>query len=349
MQDFSRIELQKVLTFGSDPEIFARDSKGQIMPAYTFLPPKTQPIRVELKRELYDYSSYIYNDGFQAELRANPHGCIAYVVDSIQIGLKEIWKKSKGQLVIDNAPQIPVAVLRDAPEESVILGCDPSMNAYNMGGACPGDPRALRYRFTGFHIHISGWALPESIMARQELLVPYVKALDKVLGVFFVAAGAHLESNKRREYYGLAGEYRLPEHGLEYRVLSSVGLSHPGITNLAFELARGVVALVDSKAQDLWIADTDETVGVINSNNQKAARALITRNKDLFMLLCEFGRDGRRYCSRGYGEPAYKVSQNGIDSLVNDPNDFVTNWKFKKDWTGHCDGEGESWSSLCRK
>lgn len=352
--DLDKINLGRQYTFGSDPEIFSRDKKGQIVPAFTFLPSKTDPLKVDVTYPSEGQSSfpaYIYNDGFQAELRANPHGCVAYVVDSIRTGLKGIWEKSNGaSLVLDNAPMIPIEVLQETPDEHVILGCDPSRNAYNMGGACVGDPRALRYRFTGFHIHASGWRLSKDIEKNEQLLVPYVKAFDSVLGVFFVAAGAHLESAKRREFYGLAGEYRLPPHGLEYRVLSSVVMAHPGITNLAFELARGIIALVDSGATKLWVADEDETIGVINSNNQPAARALITRNKDLFKYLLNFGRDGKRYMQRPHlGESAYKLSQNGIDSLVKDPSNFEVNWKFHQEWVGHGDGEVESWSKLCQK
>jgi Phage phiEco32-like COOH.NH2 ligase-type 2 len=335
--------------FGSDPEIFSRDAKGQIVPAYTFLPPKTKPELVEIHYQGRRYDAHIYNDGFQAELSASPHGCIAYVVDSIRGGLHGIWKKSNGaSLVLDNAPQIPIDILRDAPEENVILGCDPSRNAYNMGGACVGDPRALRNRFTGFHIHISGWYVPNDMKDREKLFIPYVKALDSVLGVFFVAAGAHLESNKRREYYGLAGEYRLPDHGLEYRVLSSVVMAHPGIANLAFELARGVMALVNSNATKLWVADEQETIGVINSNNQKAARAIITRNKDLFSILTSVGRYSAE-SHRRWANGVYKLSQEGIDSIVKDPNDFVSNWKFNKNWHGHGEGLNESWRWICPK
>lgn len=343
MSDFSRIKLGTVYTFGSDPEIFSRDSKGQILPAFKFLPSKEKPIEVSGAED--DYLC-VYNDGFQAELRALPHPCIAYVVDSIQRGLKEIWKKSNGaNLVIDNAPMIPMEVLKESPDEHVILGCDPSQNAYNMGGKVVGDPRKLRYRFTGWHLHASGWYVPKTEEKKRELFVPYIKAMDSILGMFFVAAGAHLESKKRREYYGLAGEYRLPPHGLEYRTLSSVVLSHPGIVNFAMELARGIIALVDSKAQDLWIADEEETIGVINQNNQKAARAIITRNKELFMYLTYFARNGN-LVYRGWGKAAYDLAMNGIDSFVKDPNDFITNWKFRQEWSGHGDGQGESWRSL---
>ena len=352
MPDFSHIELGRHYTFGSDPEVFTRDNKGQIVPAFTFLPPKDKPKKVIIDYQGNRYDSAIYNDGFQAELRAKPHGCIAFVVDSIRGGLKAIWEESgKASLVLDNAPMIPIKMLKDTPDEHVILGCDPSNNAYHMGGKVVGDPRKLRYRFTGGHIHMSGWQVPEDFAEREKLFVPYVKALDATVGVYFVAAGAHLESHKRREYYGLAGEYRLPEHGLEYRVLSSTILAHPGITNLAFELTRGTLALVDNKAMKLWIADKDEVIGIINENNQKAARAIIRRNKDLFRVLVGMGRYDSKDVSSTLKTvtTTYQMGLEGIDSVVKDPTDFVTNWKFKGEWHGHCDGRGESWTSLCYK
>ncbi len=346
MQDFSRIQRFRHYEFGSDPEIFSRSKDGKILPAFEFLPPKDKPLKVDVMRDGTNYGATVYNDGFQAELGAYPYGCIAYLVDSIRNGLKGIWEKSNGaSLVLDNAPMIPIDILKNAPEQYVILGCDPSHNAYHMGGRDCGDPRKLRYRFNGVHIHMSGWGphykTPE---AQMNKFVPYVKAFDSILGVFFVAAGAHLESNKRREYYGLAGEYRLPPHGLEYRVLSSPVLTHPGITNLAFEIVRGVLALVDSKAQELWQADEQEVIGIINENNQKAARALITKNKDLLDYLTTFGRFGS--FNKGWKPQVYNLAMNGIESLVKDPGDFVSNWKFNKLWIGHGDGSMESWGKL---
>jgi len=191
---------------------------------------------------------------------------------------------------------------------------------------------------------MSGWLVPKGYEAQQELFEPYVKAFDKILAVYFVAAGAHLESPKRREYYGLAGEYRLPPHGLEYRTLSSVPLSHPAILNLAFEMTRGIIALVDCNAQDLWVSDRDETIGVINENNQKAARALITRNKELLTILTQIGRFESN--NRKWGNKVYNIAMNGIDSVIMDPGDFVNNWKFNGGWTGHGHGQNEGFGNL---
>ena len=348
MQDYSNIHQSREYVFGSDPEVFSRDSKGQIVPAFKFLPPKTDPLLVELPNASLCY--HIYNDGFQAELRANPHGCVAYVVDSIRGGLKAIWERSNGaHLVLDNAPMIPIEVLRETPDEHVILGCDPSQNAYYIGGKVVGDPRLLRYRFTGFHIHVSGWHLDKDIEKRQKFLLPYVKLADAILGVYFVAAGAHLESTKRREYYGLAGEYRLPEHGLEYRVLSSTVLSHPGVCNLAFEMMRGVLAIVDSAAEKLWVADEEEVIGIINENNQQAARALLKRNKELLREVVSFGRFGKLYHGNSWYDSTYKMGLEGIDAFVKDPTDFITNWKFNRQWTGHAESNDEGWIGLCQR
>ncbi len=324
-------------TFGSDPEIFARGANGAIIPAYTFLPSKDKPLHG-------DNQVCVYNDGFQAEMRAYASACIAFVVDSIHYNLKEIWERSNGKLVLDNAPMIPIDTLRKAPEEHVILGCDPSRNVYHMGGKCAGDPRKLRYRFTGLHVHASGWQLPPGEENRVKMFEPYAKAFDNIIGVYFVAAGGHLESKKRREYYGLAGEYRLPPHGLEYRVLSPVGLCHPGITNLVFELSRGILALVDSDAEDMWVADEDETIGVINSGSQKAAREILKRNRILLQYLSSFSRDGKS--ERDWGKGVYGIGMNGIESVVKDPTDLEKNWRFNEDWHNHCEDASETLGGL---
>lgn len=341
--ELSKVTRSYAYTFGSDPEVFALGKDGNIKPAFTFLPDKDKPLEIHSNSSGRNFA--IYNDGFQAEVKAVPAACIAYVVDSIREGLKKIWEESKGgKLTIDNCPMIPIKTLRETPDAYVILGCDPSLNAYHMAGKAVDNPRTLRHRFTGFHIHASGFnTMPQAIEKRGEFFQPYVQMLDKVLAIFFVAAGAHLESAKRREYYGLAGEYRLPPHGLEYRVLSSVVLSHPAITNLAFDLARSTMSLVDCKAEKLWVADLDETIGVINANDQKAARALIKRNADLFNHLIGLSWV---FTNTKTMKAAYDVAMNGIDSLVKDPNDFVKNWKFYSDWEGHAEGENEGWRTL---
>lgn len=344
------LKLNKVYIFGSDPEIFARDKRGNILPAFTFLPNKNTPIQGHPLPS--GFTASIYNDGFQAELRAQPHGCIAYVIDSIMSGLKGIAKKSDGKIVLDNAPDISRKTMKETPDEHAILGCDPSANAYYMGGKMVADPRKLYHRFTGMHIHVSGFKLDEDMEQREKFLVPYVKALDKIVGVYTVAALGHLESKVRRMYYGLAGEYRLPPHGLEYRVLSSACLTHPGVTNLIFEMARGVLSLVDNDLMKYWVGEDAEVIGVINEGDQKAARKLLKINEDMLKLACCMGRFGvmdRELYQPKFISSTLTMGQQGVETIVKDPEDLAKNWKFEGHWTGHCDGEGESWTSLTRQ
>src|SRR5882724_2500475 len=78
IDNLEHINLSRNYIFGSDPEVFSRDKRGQIVPAFTFLPPKTDPLKVDIQYQHeggISFPAYIYNDGFQAELRANPHGC----------------------------------------------------------------------------------------------------------------------------------------------------------------------------------------------------------------------------------------------------------------------------------
>jgi hypothetical protein len=352
VKSLDSIQLGRQLTFGTDPEVFIRDGKNTILPAFKFLPSKTKPIQGYRTEVAY---STVYNDGFQAEMSVGAHGCIAYVIDGVHLGLRKILDEAQKtdpgvKLVVDNAPMIPIQMLRDAPEENVIFGCDPSYNAYHMGGKCADDPRKLRYRFTGFHIHVSGWQVPEDYELRQKLFVPYIKAMDKMLGIYFTAAGEGVEVKKRREYYGLAGEYRLPDHGLEYRVLSSVCLSHPGVANLAFEMARGTIALVDSNLMDMWVGDENEVVDIINSTDVQGAREVLQRNMAMFDAFLCVGRNMKKEGYR-YGRLHQQMGLQGITSVIKDPNNFVNNWKLNAGaayWIGHCDGKLESWGSVCQ-
>jgi len=60
----------------------------------------------------------------------------------------------------------------------------------------------------------------------------------------------NLDEPVRREYYGLAGEYRLPPHGLEYRSLSCAWIFHPKAAATILDLARRVVVYATSGEND---------------------------------------------------------------------------------------------------
>lgn len=332
---------------GTDPEIFVKNG-NDLIPAFKFLPDKKNPISRELLSNLSARlpSNCVANcfwDGFQAEFNCPAQQCIAWIPDGVRAGLLGVIEaarsfESNAKLTIQNVFQIPSATLKASLDEHVMLGCDASANAYGMGGLHVENPRKLRYRFAGGHIHFGlNTEFRKLTIEEAEKIVRY---LDTILGVWAVGAAASIDNPIRRQYYGLAGEFRMPPHGLEYRTLSNFWFAHPGITNLVLMMARRIL-YSSIETLDKWVAHPQETVETINNCDVKRARKLLKDNELLFKQIVD-----QTYVM---GDSALKVAMNGIESVVKDVEDFDTNWKLtSNDWRGHA-GNGESWYSLQAK
>jgi hypothetical protein len=73
-----------------------------------------------------------------------------------------------------------------------------------------------------------------------------VGALDLIVGNTLVMWDSGSEGAKRRRNYGRAGEYRMPEYGVEYRTPSNFWLRSPVLMSMAFGLAQIALAIVES-------------------------------------------------------------------------------------------------------
>lgn len=339
-RNYNRLNVAQV---GSDPEIFVVDENNEVLPAYEFLQGKDNPNITGTHKDfnitgnncIDSTKQKMFWDGFQAEFNTCATGCLSWVVDSVAIGmasvLREAQKKNpKATLSIKTLVEIPPEILASAKPEHVEFGCMPSFNVYGMEGM-KANGRDVNFRSTGGHIHL-GLKYKD-----PDLIKEYVKALDKILGVACVALFAKLDDPRRRTMYGLAGEYRTPAHGLEYRTLSNAWMCHPLIMNLVFEIARATTAIVDRNAIDLWETTERETIDCINNCDVDLAREILARNKVLFKeLLSNFGY----YGSNDTRENIYKMFMLGVESLIKNPNDIMNNWSIGKDYTGHCDALG---------
>jgi len=338
------------MSIGTDPEIFLKSGRN-VIPAFKFLPKKENGIQKGV------YGTTVYNDGFQAEMSCAPSGCIAHVIDDVQAGLKklaELGRKydPKAVLSLENTPHVSAATLKDTPEEYVIFGCKPSFNAYERGGEQIDDPRRLLRRFSGGHLHFSfGYARNfnqnQDFFQKKETIEPIVKDLDALLGIYFVGAAAEIDDPVRRRYYGLAGEYRLPPHGVEYRVLSNAWLSHPAVANVAMMFGRGIIRLHDKER--FFRFDDEEVQDVINKCDVKNARRFMKRHEKLFKEV--FGR-GTKIAAGYSGDPIeikhfFEMGIEGIESKVNNPRDIERNWDlFSGKYVSHCEGAMHSWTKF---
>ena len=306
---------------GSDPEIFCEDDKGEIVPAFTFLGAKN-----ELGRKVEG----AYWDGFQAEYDTQSNSCMQRHCESLSRGLHNTYDRllkfnKKANLSEKTVFDIPTELLKTSKKEFVAFGCRESLNAYGLKGLeAPGEE--VTYRSAGGHIH---FGLGDSKLRTDKAgIIKMVKALDAVLGVACVSMCAKFDDPRRRNMYGLAGEYRLPPHGFEYRTLSNAWLFHPLIAHLVFDLARSTTTFGYKDFMKYWECEEAETIRIINECDVKAARAVLKKNKKILLALIN-----TRYRDMERAEFVYDILYHGMDSVLKTPKDIARNWGFTGDKT----------------
>lgn len=316
---------------GSDPEIFVEDREGKLIPAFKFLPGKDKPALTANQEYLFNTfgGCPMYWDGYQAEFTTRPARCLGHHGDSIAAGMRGVYDAAKNsfpdaKLSLRSVFNLDPKELATAEEEHVSFGCMPSKNAYGLKVEMP-PPRMVPFRSAGGHIH---FGVGELWHPHAEKIV---KALDAVLGVACVSLFAEFDNPNRRRLYGLPGEYRTPKHGIEYRPLSNAWLCHPMIMNLVFDLARKCVMFGQKDYMKFWDATEEETIECIVNCDVEAAHKILKRNKVIFksILNASYHKENKLI------ELLYDLFINGISSAINNPHDFVTNWRLHTGWIYH--------------
>ena len=314
--------LGHALTSGSDPELFLENDKGEVLPAFAFLPGKDKPLRVPgLSNNLI---GSMYWDGFQAEFTIQHGTCLDSLCYYTRQGLQGIYDElkkfdPKAKLSAKTVMNIPLNALTDGKDEHVNFGCMPSLNIYGMSGRVL-PAREVEFRPAGGHIHFGfqGNDNPERITR-------IVKAMDAIIGVACVSLFQNFDDKRRRIMYGLAGEHRLPKHGLEYRVLSNAWMMHPMLTYLVFDVARKAFVMGDKNFMRLWKATEAETIDCINNCDVKAAQNILKRNREVFIKLLK--AIYRRTNDKDY-DVLFEGFINGAESMIENPTDIAGNWSL---------------------
>ena len=310
---------------GFDPEVFAVDEAGVVIPAFKYLPPKDNPIRFDAFSGTTGENK-VFWDGFQAEFAtAGASSCHAYSVDNIQKSLERIFNESRkfnpgSTLTHKCVLDVPFGMMQECSPEQVGLGCSPSKNVYGEKKHLESlNPSELQFRFAGCHLHYGTGA-----EANNELMV---KMLDAIAGVSSVAILSGMEDDRRRKFYGLAGEYRLPKHGLEYRVLSSAILAHPILMIFFLDFTRQIVGNVQ-KLSIIWDGNEDETQDVINTLDFERAKKIIKRNEVTIKAMLH-GCYGDCYSKK-----VFNLFEKGAMNCLPIGN-MEENWLFNKYWVTH--------------
>lgn len=303
-------------TTSCDPEIFLEDGNGNILPAFDLLP-KQNKIQLE--------SSQFYRDGFAAEMSPSPRRCHQEVIQGVASVLFSMLATARSkapgaQLSARSFVEIPDDVMAKAKDSDVALGCERSENIYGVGGFTIDNPRDLRYRMAGGHIHLGSHAIAPWLHKHAE---PIIRAMDAFCGVPSVALFAGIEDPRRRSYYGRAGEFRFQKHGLEYRTLSNAWMTDPMFAHLVFNMARGAFRFGFWQWEEVHKIDFERVQHIINDLNVPEARRF-----------CEEYRHILRYLMNqdsGYtwDNTALALIQKGVVSAYPAWADVERNWSSK--------------------
>lgn len=319
---------------GADPEVFVLGGDDTVLEAWKFLRSKKEA-----------GSSYPYWDGFQAEFNVAPSTCLNVQNDFTHANLQAVLKAAqtvdpKAKLTPLSTVDVSMEKLLAAKDEHVTFGCKPSMNAYGLEGLPVDNPRLLLHRFAGGHIHKSYPGLTPA-KARQ-----VVKAIDMILGVPSIIMFSKLDSPIRRQFYGLPGEFRMPSHGLEYRVLSSAWLCHPAIAQLVRTMARSAIIMARASLEYVFEHTEEEVVRIILDHDVDEAKKFVKRNQTQYKRLAELSFSHGRVDA---SSATLKALSSPVNELL-DPMKMAANWGIGKwNWQSNSGHPGTTWASFASK
>lgn len=247
------------ILIGADPEVFLRDSTGQIVSAIGRLGgTKASPIPCDF--------GAVQEDNVLAEYNITPASSADKWVWYHKAMLEEISKRTGCTPVAQASHVFDTEYLKTLGKQAIMFGCEPDYNAYT--GRANRKPNPFQgMRTAGGHIHVG--FLEEMPDTKP---VDVVRAMDSVLGVPSVLLDA---DDKRRSMYGKAGCYRDKPYGVEYRTLSSFWLGSYDLMRWAYNAT--IVALSDvSKWSELAVSQNVRAI--IDNNDKDAARKFVKNN-----------------------------------------------------------------------
>lgn len=278
------------LTFGADPEFFFQNEKGKVVGSEKILKQGGKEIKSEhySSSSVYPtagkkFSAFIL-DGVQVEMNTNAHACrqamgieIAKAFAALKTHLQEA-EGGKVKACFANTIEVEKKEFDSLSEKSKEFGCAPSFNLYSGEARIGVDPTVYRKRSAGGHIHI-GLLKGSELYKNRERLIPL---MDCLVGLTCVLVDRDPGNKERRQVYGRAGEYRLPDHGIEYRTLSNFWLrSYPlmglvlGLTRMAVYVLGDTLSKQANFERDLLDRmDMEKVVRAINENDFTLAKKL---------------------------------------------------------------------------
>lgn len=242
---------------GCDPELFL--SRGG----------KT----IGSERVVPEVKSIVMRDGIQVELNPPASMSPAILGSWISQAFRNLDRMVKAQpgveIDFNEVVEVERAELDSLSERSRILLCTPSKNIYGPRPSMSEAERAAyRIRSAGGHLH---FGLRGDLYDERLRMVTW---FDVFVGNTCVLIDRDPKAIIRREHYGRAGEYRIPNYGLEYRTLSNFWLRNFTLLDFVFSLSKIAIGVVEDslnggelESRLIEVVDINRVIKAIDENN----------------------------------------------------------------------------------
>jgi hypothetical protein len=353
---------QRSISMGCDPEFFLSTKDGKIVESSVLIP--DNGIKSNKGHQTCvtndGLSTKLTRDGVQVEINCRPNTCRANLGNEIMHIFGQLYEKLNNEQAnlkacFDEVVKLDVDIMAKLDNTSKVFGCAPSKNLYSgKTSIITVDASKYPYRSGGGHIHIGG-AVGNRVEVREFLHKQTklaVRLLDIVCGNTCVLIDRDPGQIERRKVYGRAGEYRLPEYGLEYRTPSNFWLRSYELFSLTFGLARlaieiGLTIYAYEKANKkrhpyriLLRLCTKKNIEIaINNNDFDLAKKNFDKIKH---ILCKM---------TGYSGH-YPIADDNLADFEYFVEKGIDHW-FKEDplmhWKNHPEGHETGWESWCNR
>lgn len=272
------------LVFGTDPEFFLQDDRGNFKSAIGVVN-GTKISKIDLGND-----NKLFYDNVLAEVNIKPGNNAEACVENISRCLTKMAKTiSPYRLLLQASATMPAAECKHP--DAVVFGCEPEFCAYEMSIVQAPECKTT-FRSAGGHIHLGFAEEKYPLMApdddggvaRAWGRVWVVRMMDLFMGIPSLWMDQDPHSPARRRLYGKAGTHRpKDEYGVEYRATSNFWLRSPNMVRLTYNISDFVVNFVGNKGHEKLWEDENSCTGydvnamrnAINESNKKAASAFL--------------------------------------------------------------------------
>lgn len=298
---------------GADPELFLT-KRGKVV--------GSEKVITETDR--------VVEDGVQVELHPQASYCREILSTNLMMCFGELRRMMRGKgCKVTNKVTVDVSKrhYNSLKDKNKQFGCGRSYNThFDDFPALSLEPSKYLKRSAGGHIHIGRQSLTVkevNVINNPKKIIPI---LDILVGNTAVLLDRDEGNKERRKYYGRAGEYRVPPHGLEYRTLSNFWLISEPIMSLMFGLVRHSIG-VGAKGMDkylLKLVDMNDIIKAINENDYDLAKSNWDKYKH-FIIQTAYPTDNK-FPLRTADDIAFleTLAEEGLEKHFG--NDILKNW-----------------------